>query len=119
MQTVLTVTKSKPVICYLLMFVILFVVFFSKAHQLSSLLDQQEQALRQTPAGYDSPGADAVIRDYDAVGGQYSFLSAILTVEIMLFITYFKTVESTGPVARISVEMPCSVTVKIKLLFGS
>lgn len=42
---------------------------FSKAHQLSSLLDQQEQALRQTPAGYDSPGADPVIRDYDAVGG--------------------------------------------------
>jgi hypothetical protein len=41
-----------------------------KAHQLSSLLDQQEQALRQTPAGYDSPGADPVIRDYDAVGGQ-------------------------------------------------
>jgi hypothetical protein len=42
-----------------------------KAHQLSSLLDQQEQALRQTPAGYDSPGADPVIRDYDAVGGEY------------------------------------------------
>jgi hypothetical protein len=42
---------------------------FFKAHQLSSLLDQQEQALRQTPAGYDSPGADPVIRDYDAVGG--------------------------------------------------
>lgn len=42
---------------------------FMQAHQLSSLLDQQEQALRQTPAGYDSPGADPVIRDYDAVGG--------------------------------------------------
>ncbi|KAJ9574133.1 hypothetical protein L9F63_008491 [Diploptera punctata] len=41
---------------------------FMQAHQLSSLLDQQEQALRQAPAGYDSPGADPV-RDYDAVGG--------------------------------------------------
>jgi len=51
-------------------FVVLTVcILFNKAHQLSSLLDQQEQALRQTPAGYDSPGADPVIRDYDAVGG--------------------------------------------------
>lgn len=55
---------------------------FFKAHQLSSLLDQQEQALRQTPAGYDSPGADPVIRDYDAVGGQYSFPSSRFVSEI-------------------------------------
>jgi hypothetical protein len=50
--------------------VLRFWIFF-KAHQLTSLLDQQEQALGQTAAGYDSPGADRVIRDYDAVGGQY------------------------------------------------
>jgi hypothetical protein len=49
------------------------------------LLDQQEQALRQTPAGYDSPGADPVIRDYDAVGGQYSFPSSHSVSEIKLF----------------------------------
>ncbi|XP_067013270.2 hrp65 protein isoform X2 [Anabrus simplex] len=42
---------------------------FMQAHQLNSLLDQQEQALRQTPGGYDSPSADPAIRDYDAVGG--------------------------------------------------
>jgi hypothetical protein len=56
-----------------LLSLIYFLPVLFKAHQLSSLLDQQEQALRQTPAGYDSPGADPVIRDYDAVGGQYSF----------------------------------------------
>ncbi|GLG93257.1 LOW QUALITY PROTEIN: Hrp65 protein [Gryllus bimaculatus] len=41
---------------------------FMQAHQLNSLLDQQEQALRQTPAGYDSPSAEQALRDYDAVG---------------------------------------------------
>jgi len=66
-------------------FVVLTVCNLFKAHQLSSLLDQQEQALRQTPAGYDSPGADPVIRDYDAVGGQYSFLSSHSVSEFKVF----------------------------------
>ncbi|XP_046399520.1 hrp65 protein-like isoform X3 [Ischnura elegans] len=47
---------------------------FMQAHQLNSLLDQQEQALRQAPGGgggYDSPlPAEASIREYDAaIGG--------------------------------------------------
>ncbi|KAG8225554.1 hypothetical protein J437_LFUL002071 [Ladona fulva] len=48
---------------------------FMQAHQLNSLLDQQEQALRQAPGGggggYDSPlPADPSIREYDApIGG--------------------------------------------------
>ncbi|CAG2053777.1 unnamed protein product, partial [Timema podura] len=42
---------------------------FMQAHQLSSLLDQQEQALRSNPTGYDSPSADPAIRDYETVAG--------------------------------------------------
>jgi hypothetical protein len=49
------------------------------------LLDQQEQALRQTPAGYDSPGADPVIRDYDAVGGQYQSFYQFSSVKQVIF----------------------------------
>jgi hypothetical protein len=70
---------------FMSVFVVLTVCILFKAHQLSSLLDQQEQALRQTPAGYDSPGADPVIRDYDAVGGQYSYPSRHFVGEIKLF----------------------------------
>ncbi|XP_049784561.1 hrp65 protein-like [Schistocerca cancellata] len=43
---------------------------FMQAHQLNSLLEQQEQALRANPTDYDAAAADPVIRDYDAVGAE-------------------------------------------------
>lgn len=43
-----------------------------QAHQLSSLLDQQEQAMGQRGGSYEPPQVvDSAMRDYEAAAGNY------------------------------------------------
>nr|CAD7396719.1 unnamed protein product [Timema cristinae] len=97
---------------------------FMQAHQLSSLLDQQEQALRSNPTGYDSPSADPAIRDYETVAdivtellvtAEYQKLDMRMCTQLLASIIQSKLHPSsqrfgTVPIFLIPEYLPCPST---------